>query len=291
MARSMGTRTYRLINIIKTGKTIMGEKNFVINISLDSDEDRVWRQNIKPLLEDIKKNVNDICHYGFTEMLNNALEHSEGTEVCIDAACSDEKIEITITDNGMGIFNNIKNKFELEDERHAVFELSKGKLTTDPERHTGEGIFFTSRMFDKFIIKSSDLSFIHKNIEKDDWLIENLKDNFKGTRVLLTINPKSGRTVKAVFDKYTDDTSFAKTHILLFLAQYNDDNLISRSQAKRVLARADRFKEIMLDFSNVEMIGQGFADQIFRVFRNAHPDINLIWINANNDIEKMIRRV
>ncbi|MCP4113780.1 MAG: DUF4325 domain-containing protein [Desulfobacteraceae bacterium] len=269
----------------------MGEKSFVINISPDSDEDRIWRGNIKPLLEGINKNINDICHYGFTEMLNNAIEHSEGTEVCIDTACSDEKLRITITDNGIGIFNNIKNKFEFEDERHAVFELSKGKLTTDPESHTGEGIFFTSRMFDKFVIKSSNLSFIHENFEKDDWLVENLEENFEGTRVSLTINPKSKRTVKAVFDKYTDDISFAKTHILLFLAQYGDDNLVSRSQAKRVLARADKFKEILLDFSNVEMIGQGFADQIFRVFRNAHPDITVTRSHANNDIEKMIHRV
>ncbi|MCP4347859.1 MAG: DUF4325 domain-containing protein [Desulfobacterales bacterium] len=266
----------------------MDEKSFVINISPDSDEDRIWRGNIKPLLEGINKNVNDICHYGFTEILNNAFEHSEGSKVCIDAACSDDKIEISITDNGIGIFNNIKKKFDLEDERHALFELSKGKLTTDPEKHTGEGIFFTSRMFDRFIIKSSNLNFIHEN---SDWLVENLKDNFEGTRISLTINTKSTRTTKEVFDKYTEDTSFAKTRFLLFLTQYGCDNLISRSQAKRVLARADKFKEIVLDFSNVEMIGQGFADQIFRVFKNAHPEITVMWSNANNDIEKMIHRV
>ena len=34
-----------------------------------------------------------------------------------------------------------------------VWELPKsGKLTTDPDNHTGEGIFFTSRVFDEFEI-------------------------------------------------------------------------------------------------------------------------------------------
>jgi len=47
----------------------------------------------------------------------------------------------------------------------------------------------------------------------------------------------------------------------------------------------------LLDFSGVEMIGQAFADQIFRVFRNEHPDINLVRINTNDDVEKMIQRV
>jgi len=47
----------------------------------------------------------------------------------------------------------------------------------------------------------------------------------------------------------------------------------------------------LLDFSGVEMIGQAFADQIFRVFRNEHPDINLVRINTNDDVEKMVHRV
>jgi len=57
------------------------------------------------------------------------------------------------------------------------------------------------------------------------------------------------------------------------------------------LARVDRFQEVLLDFSGVEMIGQAFADQIFRVFRNEHTDIKLVRINTNDDVEKMVHRV
>jgi len=63
-----------------------------------------------------------------------------------------------------------------------------------------------------------------------------------------------------------NDFGFSKTHIPVFLAAYGEDNLISRSQAKRLLVRFERFKEIILDFENVESIGQAFADEIFRVF-------------------------
>jgi RNA polymerase sigma-70 factor (ECF subfamily) len=44
----------------------------------------------------------------------------------------------------------------LLDERHAILELSKDQLTTDPARHTGDGIFFTSRMFDSFDLQTLD---------------------------------------------------------------------------------------------------------------------------------------
>jgi hypothetical protein len=66
--------------------------------------------------------------------------------------------------------------------------------------------------------------------------------------------------------------------------------MISRSQAKRVLARVDKFTEVVLDFEGVNEIGQAFADEIFRVFSQAHPHINLMYFNANEIVEKMIKR-
>ncbi|HSS66513.1 MAG TPA: DUF4325 domain-containing protein, partial [Gammaproteobacteria bacterium] len=35
--------------------------------------------------------------------------------------------------------------------------------------------------------------------------------------------------------------------------------------------------------------GQGFADEVFRVFASRHPDIQLRAINANRSIAAMIR--
>ena len=269
----------------------MEKQEFVFEIAADSDEDRIWRQNSRPLLTGISENVLHICHYGFTEMLNNAIEHSEGKQIRIVTDCTEDTIELAIRDDGIGIFKKIKDKLNLEDERHAILELSKGKLTTDPDRHSGEGIFFTSRSFDVFFIRSLNLKFIHRNNQEYDWLIED-KAHKAGTVVMMVIHKNSQKTLKSVFDTYSDDNfGFTKTHVPVFLAQYGNDKLISRSQAKRVLARVDRFQEVLLDFSGVEMIGQAFADQIFRVFRNEHPDINLVRINTNDDVEKMVHRV
>jgi len=72
------------------------------------------------------------------------------------------------------------------------------------------------------------------------------------------------------------------------LAQYGDDKLISRSQAKRLLARLDRFKTVLFDFKAVETIGQAFADEIFRVFAQGHPNIEIIPINATPEIQQTV---
>jgi anti-sigma regulatory factor (Ser/Thr protein kinase) len=258
---------------------------------LGLQEDKVWREHILPRLENLSSNVLQICQYGFTEIVNNAIDHSEGTELGILLRRTYKAINLSIFDNGVGIFAKLQRELNLDDQLHAILELSKGKLTTDPAHHTGEGIFFASRVFDTFSIMSGKLFFAH--LESDnDWLLEDQADLHKGTAVRMLINAKSTRTTKQVFDRFSvdGDYGFSKTHVPVFLARYGNENLVSRSQAKRLLARFERFKEILLDFDNVESIGQAFADEIFRVFRSQHPSIRLAFVNANKQVEGMITR-
>lgn len=256
------------------------------------EEDKVWRQYIRPLLDNIPENVLQICQYGFTEIVNNAIDHSEGTSLILIVKRTYKLIEMKIADDGVGIFAKIQREFNLDDPLHAILELSKGKLTTDPAHHTGEGIFFTSRMFDKFFIISGRLSFAHLESDKD-WLVENKEELLNGTAINLLININSKRTTQQIFNEYTtkDNYGFSKTHIPVFLAAYGNENLISRSQAKRLLTRIERFKEIILDFDNVPSIGQAFADEIFRVFQAQNPVIHITSINTNEQIKKMIAHV
>ncbi|HZX35522.1 MAG TPA: DUF4325 domain-containing protein [Thermodesulfobacteriota bacterium] len=264
----------------------------IVSLDKSSSEDVIWRNEIEPQLGKLPDNVRDIWHYGFTEMMNNAIDHSEGTQVSIKITKTGATTEIDLFDNGIGIFRKIQSVLGLEDERHAVLELSKGKLTTDPERHTGEGIFFSSRMFDYFHILSGAVLFSHTHVEDEDWIVEDKNwKSHKGTYVSMKLKDNTARTTKKVFDEFTDnDYGFTKTVVPVRLAQYSNEMLISRSQAKRLLARVDRFKKVILDFNNVEAIGQAFADETFRVFARQHPQIELIPINANKTVRQMIQR-
>lgn len=255
------------------------------------EEDVVWRDDVRPILGQLPENLSNIWHYCFTEMFNNAIDHSGAEYINVELTKTATSTEIFIYDNGIGIFKKIQESLGLLDERHAVFELSKGKLTTDPSRHTGEGIFFSSRMVDGFQILSSGTYFAHQFGNDEDWVIEREKVT-RGTGVFMRLNNHSARTMKKVYAEYTtgDDIGFTKTVVPVRLAQYGDDKLVSRSQAKRLLDRVDRFKTVILDFAEVATIGQSFADEIFRVFQNTHPGIRLIPINANNDVDHVIAR-
>lgn len=254
-------------------------------------EDVVWRQDIVSLLGQMPDNVIDIWHYGITEMFNNAIDHSEGKTIYLRLEKTAASTEMIVHDDGVGIFRKIQSALGLLDERHAVLELAKGKLTTDPENHTGEGIFFTSRMFDGFNILAGGVYFSHEYGQEEDWILEPEKFS-SGTTVWMKLNNHTARTVGKVFDQFTsdDDFGFTKTVVPVRLAQYGDDKLVSRSQAKRLLARIDRFKIVIFDFKEVDSIGQAFADEVFRVFASKHPGIELHEMNANADVTRMIKR-
>jgi anti-sigma regulatory factor (Ser/Thr protein kinase)/predicted DNA-binding protein len=254
-------------------------------------EDTVWFEQLLPLLRDLPRNLLDIAHHGVTEMVNNAVDHSDAAHVTVRMDRHDDRLWFEIADDGIGIFRKITRALDLPDERLALLELSKGKLTTDPRRHSGEGIFFTSRMFDSFRIASEGLVFDH-DADYDKDLLDDT-DEAGGTRVAMQIATDSGRTVKEIIDQYSsgpEDYSFAKTVVPVRLAKVGDENLVSRSQAKRLLQRVDRFRCVVLDFADITTIGQAFADEIFRVFCNEHPEVELVAIHAVAEVQQMIRR-
>lgn len=259
------------------------------------DEDFVWRDFCSPELLGLPENIRAIWQYGISEMINNAIDHSGGTSLQIHLECDALGFAVSIADDGEGIFNKIQRECGLSHPREAILELAKGKLTTDPENHSGEGIFFTSRMFDRFFIFSDGLTFYHDGgrIERPDYLFENSKIVGPGTVVSFEVDSSSSRTLRSIFDKYTvaDDLTFSRTVVPVALAQYEGDKLISRSQAKRLYNRFEKFKIVVLDFKGVSEIGQPFADELFRVFVGAHPEITLSPINLSDAVNRMIEHV
>lgn len=254
------------------------------------DEHRVWQTEVAPLVADLQTNAIDIWRYGVTEMINNAIDHSEGAHVVVSVERNALRTTVRVSDDGEGIFHRIQRLIGLYDPREAILELAKGKLTTDPVRHSGEGVFFSSRMFDRFSIISRNLHFTHE-AASDDWLMEG-EGEVTGTTVLMTLANDSARTTKVVLDEFAapEEYSFAKTIVPVRLAQHEGEKLVSRSQAKRLTMRFERFQTVVLDFAGVEEIGQAFADEIFRVFQASHPALEMIPLNMAEGVRNMVSR-
>jgi hypothetical protein len=266
-------------------KRLVSRRHLLKNL----EEHLVLEKEFRPYFN-LAPNVFSIASHGFTEMLNNAIDHSQGKEVFILARQDQHSFSLIVSDDGVGIFAKISEELHLPDMRQAIFELSKGKLTTDPERHSGEGVFFTSRMFDHFEISANELKFHHDDDFKFDLLNEEKGIFTDGTAVFMSIALDSQRTTTDIYNQFTkapEDFDFSKTIVPMKLARMGDEQLVSRSQAKRLIARFERFKTVILDFSGIQEIGQAFADELFRVYANQFPGVELIPQNMTSQVEKM----
>jgi hypothetical protein len=252
-------------------------------------EDRVWDEvssACRPVAA-LSKPARSILQYAFTEMLNNAIEHSGGNEIEVRFENAPGGLAFVVADDGVGVFANLRKVLRLESDLVALQELSKGKLTTLPAGHTGEGIFFTSKAARIFEMSSHGLHWTVDNVVGDT-AVGSVPVR-RGTVVRVEVAHKSRRTLAKLFAEYTEDFAFTKTRIVVKLFTIGT-RFISRSEARRVLANLEKFRSVVLDFSGVEEIGQGFADEVFRVWEASHPAIKLEAVSMSAPVAFLVRR-
>ena len=168
----------------------------------DLAEDKVLRE-IKEgsaIFQGVAGNISSIIDYSFTEMLNNAIEHSTAQKIDVVIMRTATDIRFTVADRGIGIFNNIMKKKRLGTTIEAIQDLLKGKETTAPEAHSGEGIFFTSKIADLLTIKSFEKKLVFDNAQQDIY-VKDVKP-VRGTRVDFVLGLRSKKKLVDLFDKY-----------------------------------------------------------------------------------------
>ena len=248
-------------------------------------EERFW-----PLTQ-LNENVKSIFTFAFSEMFNNAIEHSGSRYIHVSTSLTGKKLSFTVEDAGIGVFRNIMRKRKLASEIEAIQDLLKGKTTTMPRSHSGEGIFFTSRVAQEFRLSSFGYELV---VSPLDTTIEKPTEAKRGTRVVFSIETDTDMHLNDIFRKYTNqnnesDFGFDKTEIRVKLFT-TGGVYISRSQARRILAGLEKFSIIILDFENVPVVGQSFADEIYRVFQSTHSNIRIENIHMSEGVQFMVER-
>ncbi len=278
---------YRLFSA-NTAKLTLKNNNLEEHVVHTELEERI------PVLKKLPEHVHSIFTYAFSEMVNNAIEHSMSEKIEVGLNELDDRIDCTVRDFGIGVFRNIQQCRDLQNELEAIQDLLKGKTTTVPRSHSGEGIFFTSKVVDLFELTSFDYQLRIDNTIKDVFVTA-LDEPVPGTLVRFVIPKNSQVHLNEVFMKYTNinktsDYAFDRTEIKVKLYTMGGV-FISRSQARRILAGLEKFRSIILDFDQVPTVGQAFVDEVFRVFNNIHPEIEVIAINTNEAVQFMLNRV
>lgn len=281
-----------------TEKVFFGQVNLTEG---SKEEDVIFEKHIAQHLECCNEAAFRIWQYTCQEMLNNAIEHSRGNNIYIEVRTNALFCKVIILDDGVGAFRTLveymaKNGWNNPRTEDALVELYKGKITSNAACHSGEGIFFSSKMTDEFMLWSDAKKYMCGN-GKDSKTIQSHLLAYTpriqkiGTMVCMSLENETERKIAEVFDMYTNiEEGFIKTRIPVKEACINGEP-VARSQARRICNRLEEFKEVIFDFCEVEFVGQGFADEVFRVYAVSHPQIMLCPINMRPEVERMIRHV
>ena len=254
------------------------------------EEDRVFEQlaHKMGLKRKLSPAALKIVRYAFTEMLNNAIDHSRAAKVRIEMRLEKNALTFEILDRGIGAFESVRKKFKFKNAFEAAEHLLKGRQTTAPERHSGQGIFFTSRIADHFVLESAALKLDVNNSLQDVALLDIRP--VKGTRIIFSMKQKSRKDLKRLFDTYTDsDLVFDKTEVKIRLSRTAGE-YVSRSEARRLLFGLEKFKRIVIDFDSISGVGQGFTDEVFRVFCQKYPQIRMEPLHMSPSVAFMVSR-
>lgn len=267
-------RYYELVPEVNYSKTI--------NFDKKQDPELIFNKFIKPQIQILKNNLYDIFQFSICALLTNIQDYSNARTVYFKLFISHKKVHFIISDNGIGIFEDIKNKQNLYNERLAALELAKGSISSEPQNRSGEEVKLICNLFDTITIDSSgqSLSFNKKN---EKWLINDSLQS-KGTRIHLTIDTFRKRTCKEVFERYFSSEN-SKVRIPVNLADISQQNIVnSKSYVSYVLRNINNYNKVEFDFSQVNLIGPTFANELVRKTRESNLFAEIEWVNTNKTI-------
>lgn len=276
-----GARWRRLFDVVRT---------WTLPPPAGIAEDRMWdelHESLVTFAPTVTSEASRLLRHAATEMLNNAIDHSGGTEVTVALRVQGDALDMLIADDGVGALQHVRASFGLASDLEALAHLQKGKQTSDPARHAGEGLFFTSKMVDRFALDSGSHT----------WIVDNLRGDVTvgpgatraGTVIRLEHNLASTKRTVDVFDAFTDELAFTRSRVAVRLS-LDGSAFVSRSEAKRLAVGLEEFAEVEVDFSAVDAVGQGFVDELFRVWANSHPSTRLVPVNMSEEVAFMVRR-
>lgn len=255
-------------------------------------EDRPWSADFLPCL-DLPDTVARMAQHAFTELLNNAVEHSGGSSVTVSMRQTPMQLQMLVSDDGRGIFDAIGETYQIPDPAQAMMELAKGKLSTCPDRHNGRGLFFTARLADVIDLHANNVAFQQRDWQREQWQRGRAACQ-RGSSVYVAICLDTRRTLDEVLRRYSLDGEgygFERTVVPLQLMAGAQVALDSRAQARRVAARLQRFRRVELDFDGLADVGHGFLDELLRVFPHQHPEVDLVPVNMAPAVAALVESV
>ena len=272
-------RFYELKHLVNFSKTVDIKNSF--------SPDEILKKQILPNLNSVALNIYEICEFSIMALLSNALDHAQATKLHYNLYVSPNDVHFVLSDNGIGIFENLNNSLILEDIQVAAIEIAKGRITTDPQNHGGDELMTVIHLFNKVTIDSSGICLTYYN-KKNEWTVTRSSQQ-KGTIIHLEIKSNSRRTCQEIFRQIFDREN-KLVRIPVNLVRSDGEKVNSRIQAQSLLHNIKDLTEIEFYFKNIELIGPAFADELVRKTKEKNQIADIKWTNSTKMVDVLMSR-
>lgn len=219
-----------------------------------------------------------LARYAVLQLVDNVIDHAGATKLELDVHPG-EPLRFTLLDDGAGLFERLRVGLGAATVLEAAQALGKPNLPSGGPGHTGEGLFFVMKAVDLLELEGNGLKFVADPARADTALLR--VPVRPGTRATFAIRTDRTVPLDDLFAGWTEAFRISRAQLRVKLYELGV-RFVSRSEARRLLAGMETIRELVLDFTGVEGVGQAFADEVFRVWAPAHPDVRLTAIGMND---------
>jgi hypothetical protein len=145
------------------------------------DAGRVWGEHAFPVLAGDRAVVRETCRATFHALLENALAHARASWIRMDLVTSAREIDLSLADDGCGVFTSLAERLQLGSPREAAEELARRGRLRSTERSTAR-LLLVARALDQFVLASSGIQ-CEFAAEDDRWEVRANGENREGTTV------------------------------------------------------------------------------------------------------------
>lgn len=147
--------------------------------------ERLWDDHIGPVLASDRDSVRDLCRGAFGELIRNVVAHSQAQWITVSFAATARHIDVTVGDDGRGIFSRLAQRVDLSD-THETAELMSRHANARSTDFPAARLMLLARNFDSFVISSAGVSLAF-DASEEAWFLRDDETVPSGTRVSLRL--------------------------------------------------------------------------------------------------------
>ncbi|MFZ6645862.1 hypothetical protein ACO0LO_09105 [Undibacterium sp. TJN25] len=122
------------------------------------DAKAMWDREFAPFLS-LPEEVAATARDGFISVVHNASRHAKASGLYVVVEQTPRYLEMTISDNGIGVFKKIAQKIKTKELALAVEAVAEGRAASAVKRRATSDIYSLASMFDEFLVEANGVQF------------------------------------------------------------------------------------------------------------------------------------